>query len=155
VFNRLTIGEKIASVSALVLLASTFLDWFKLEIPESLEINYFSDGSGQSAWTALGFVPVVLMVAVGIVLIVAAMRLAGTGSGRAGDALVAVAGTVAAVLILFRIIDPPAGASFEGAFGQMAAAELAVAFGIFLGLVAAVGIAVGGAVSLREDSGRK
>jgi hypothetical protein len=155
VLDRLTIGERIASVSALVLLASTFLEWFKLDIPESLGIEYFSDGSGQNAWTSLGLIPVALMVVVGIVLIVAVMRLAGSGSRRAGDALVAVAGAVAAVLILFRMIYPPAGGSFEGAFGQMADADLTVTFGIFVGLAAAVGIAIGGALSLREDRGRK
>jgi hypothetical protein len=55
----------------------------------------------------------------------------------AASALTAGLGILATLLILYRIIDPPGDAARE--------------FGVFLGLIAAAGIAVGGWLSMQEE----
>ena len=59
---------------------------------------------------------------------------------------VAVLGGISALLILFRIISPPDFGSFGGV-----TVEGTVEFGIFLGLVAAIGIAFGGYRGMQEE----
>ena len=61
------------------------------------------------------------------------------------DAAVTVLGAIS-VLILFRIIDPPSFGSFGGV-----SVDGTVEFGIFLGLIAAAGIAYGGYMAMKEE----
>ncbi len=145
--ERLMAGEQIASASAIVLLVSMFLDWFVIGIPDTTGVTFFLDGTGQSAWDSLDYIPIVLVVAIVAALAVAGMRLAGLASHslRLANVLVAALGLVAVLLIAFRIIDPPSvGGSFRGFFGAAVTAERTVQLGIFLGLLGAVGISFGG-----------
>jgi hypothetical protein len=64
--------------------------------------------------------------------------------------VVAVLGFISALLIIFRIIDPPSFGSFRGFFGTVSA-DGTVRFGIFLSLLAAMGIAFGGYRATREE----
>jgi hypothetical protein len=148
---RLTAGDKITSVSAIVLFVSMFFDWFVVSIPESLGVSFFIEGEGQSAWAALDYLPIVLVVTVVAALVVAAMHMINIGAGRlaSGDALVATSGAVSFVLILFRIIDPPTAGTLQGAFGNSATVELSVEFGIFVAMLAAAGIAIGGVMAMK------
>ena len=50
------------------------------------------------------------------------------------------------LLILFRIVDPPSFGSFGGV-----SVDGTVEFGIFLGLIAAAGIAYGGYMAMKEE----
>lgn len=140
-------GEKIASGSAIVLLISMFLDWFVIEIPDTTGVDFFLDGTGQSAWDSFEYTPIVLAVAIVAALAVAGLRLAGfaTRALRPANALVAVLGLIAVLLIVYRIMDPPSvGGSFRGFFGTAVSAGRTVQVGIFLGLLGAVGISFGG-----------
>jgi hypothetical protein len=151
--DQTTIGERIACVSAVLLLASTFFDWFVVSIPENLGVDFAVNGSGQSAWDALDYIPIVLTISVGVVLILAAMRLMGRGAKPpvSTGPVIAILGAVSVLLIVFRIIDPPSVGSFQGVFGATAAAESTVEFGIFVGLLAAAGIAIGGCIVMKEE----
>jgi hypothetical protein len=60
--------------------------------------------------------------------------------------LVTVLGVISVLLILFRIVDPPTFASFGGV-----SVDATLSVGIFLGLIAAGGIAYGGYSTMREE----
>jgi amino acid transporter len=64
---------------------------------------------GRSAWEALDYIPIILVVAIIAALGVVALRLTDTTYKPAipANAVVAILGTVSALLILFWIVDPP------------------------------------------------
>ena len=59
---------------------------------------------------------------------------------------VAVLGGLSTLLILFRIVDPPGFGTFGGV-----SVDATLEFGIFLGLIAAAGIAYGGYRGMQEE----
>ena len=59
---------------------------------------------------------------------------------------VAVLGGISTLLVLFRIVDPPGFGSFGGV-----SVDATLEFGIFLGLIAAAGIAYGGYRGMQEE----
>jgi hypothetical protein len=146
--DRLSLGEKIASVSAILLFVFTFFDWFGVEVTG---VNGFSGtvpGSGGSAWDALDFIPIVLVLTIIAALGVAALRLADSPYEPpiAANTIVAVLGGLSVLLILFRIVVPPSFADFGGV-----SVDATLKIGIFLGLIAAAGIAYGGYSAMREE----
>jgi hypothetical protein len=150
--EKLNTGEGIAGISAIMLFISMFFDWFVVEIPDSSGVDFFLDGTGQSAWNSLDFIPIVLAIAIAVTLVVVVLRLSGSPYQipvRA-NVVVAILGFISALLIIFRIVDPPSFGSFRGFFGAVSA-ERTVRFGIFLGLLAAAGIAFGGYRAMKEE----
>jgi hypothetical protein len=145
--DKLNAGEKIAGVSAILLFIFMFFDWFGVEISGEGISTTFS-GAGGSAWDALDFIPIVLVVAIVVALVNVALRLSDSPYEPpvSLNTAVAVLGGISALLILFRIIDPPTFASVGGV-----SAEGTVEFGIFLGLLAAIGIAYGGYRGMQEE----
>jgi hypothetical protein len=150
--SRPNAGEKIAAVSALLLFILTFLDWFVIEISESAGVDFLLNGTGQSAWEALDYTPVALVIAIAVVLGVMGLRLAGAAHKLPipASVLIMVAGAVSALLILFRIVDPPSFGSFRGTFGTVSG-EGEAQLPIFLALLAAIGITFGGYWMMREE----
>jgi uncharacterized membrane protein len=147
--DRLSNGQKIASISALLLFVLMFLDWFGTKSSDD-SFGLFS--VGHSAWDALDYIPVVLLVTIVAALAVAALRLA-NAIGRAStpaNAAVAIFGFVSAILILFRIIDPPNFGGFGTSFGAVTY-EGTAPFPIFLALLAAGGIAFDGCWAMGEE----
>ena len=146
--DRLSIGEKIAGVSAVLLFVFMFFDWFTAEI--SVNSAGFVGGAseGGNAWDALEVIPIFLMLAVVAGVGVAIIRLSDAifEPSISVNAVVAVLGAVAAILILYRIVDPPGGGSIGGV-----SVDISPAIGIFLGLIAAVGIAYGGYRAMQEE----
>jgi hypothetical protein len=148
--GKLGSGEKIAGVSAVELFVFMFLDWFGLKSSDS---TLALSGVGRTAWEALDYIPILLVIA-----IIAALGLVTVGlladayelPGSA-DAVVAILGGASAGLILYRIIDPPGFGSNESPFFP-AAIEGTVELPIFLALAAAAGIAVGGCLGMRKKA---
>jgi hypothetical protein len=140
--DRLNRGEVIAMVSAVVLFVSMFLDWYGSElINESFtEINLFFLPGGN-AWQTLDLIPVVLMVTVAVTLIFTQLALSDSNWEPAirPSAVVTVLGGVSFLLILFRILIPP---DLEDIGGYNF--DVSLKPGIFLGLIAAAGVAYGG-----------
>lgn len=148
--SRLGGGERIASISAILLFTFMFFHWFGVKAVNTspLLFDVRAVGPGKSAWDALDYIPTVLLITILATLAVAALRL--TNSLRKDSVpvneVVALLGLVSTLLILFRIIDPPTfhvepTITFEGA----------VQFPIFLALLAAAGIAYGGIRAMREE----
>jgi hypothetical protein len=146
--DKLNTGEKVAGVSAILLFVFMFFDWFGVEVSGSNGFSGTVPGAGGSAWDALDFIPIVLVVTIVVALVNVFLRLSDSTYEPpvSMNVAVAVLGGLSTLLILFRIIDPPGFGSFGGV-----SVDATLEFGIFLGLLAAAGIAFGGYRGMQED----
>ena len=146
--DRLSTGEKIASVSAIALFVFMFFNWFGVEVSGVGGFSGTISGDGGNAWQALDFIPFVLLATIVVALGVAALRLtdAAYEPPVSANTVVTVLGAVSVLLILFRIIDPPSFGSVGGI-----SVDATRSIGIFLGLIAAGGIAYGGYSAMQEE----
>lgn len=147
--DRLSTGEKLSAVSALLLFVFMFFDWFGVEVSGVPGFGGDVSGAGGSAWDALDVIPIFLMLAIVAAIGVAAIRLtdADLEPPISMNAIVAALGALAVLLILYRIIDQPGGG------GDFSGVEVDVTLkvGIFLAFAAAVGIAYGGYRAMEEE----
>jgi hypothetical protein len=148
--GRLSSGERVASVSAILLFASMFFHWFGVKAVNTSNLLFAiqSVEPGKSAWEALDYTPIFLLITVLATLAVATLRLANLVRMPSVpvNAVVAILGTASVLLILFRIVDPPVFL-VERAITWEGAAQLP----IFLALLAAAGVAFGGFLAMREE----
>ena len=148
--DKLSTGEKIAAVSAILLfIFMTFFNWFGVEVSGVPGFSGDVGGGDGNAWDWLDVIPLFLMVAIVAAVAVAIIRLtdADLELPVSLNAIVAALGGLAVLLILYRIFDPPGGGSgFEGV-----EVDTTLKLGIFLGLLAAAGIAYGGYSAMREE----
>ena len=120
-------GELVAAVSGLGLLVVSFLPW------------YSAGGQDATAWQAFSVVDLFIAAAaaaglsVGLVVL---FRLS-VSYPMAGASVAALFGAIAVVLIVWRLIDPPA----DG---------LDVEVGAWVGLIAAAGVTLGGYLGMQE-----
>jgi hypothetical protein len=142
--DRLSTGEKIAGASAVLLFIFMFFDWFSVDVSNGL----IGGSAGGSAWDALDVIPIILMLAIIAAVAVAVIRLTDAvfEPPVSINAVVAILGAISALLILYRIINPPDAGDFPGV-----SIDVSPALGIFLGLIAAVGIAYGGYRAMQEE----
>ena len=146
--DRLNTGEKIAAGSAILLFIFMFFDWFGVEVNGAGGFSGSVPGAGGSAWDALDFIPIVLLVTIIAALVMAGLRFADSTAEPPVpmSTVVTVLGVISVLLILFRIIDPPSFGSFGGV-----SVDATLDVGIFLGLISAAGIAYGGYSAMREE----
>jgi hypothetical protein len=145
--DRLSTGEKIAGVSALLLFIFMFFDWFSVSV--SGGSGFFADSvAGGSAWDVLDFIPIVLVVAIVAAIGVAVLRLSDGDFEPPvwANTAVAVLGGISTLLILYRIVDTPGGGSVPGL-----SVDVSPTLGIFLALIAAAGVAYGGYRAMQEE----
>jgi hypothetical protein len=153
--NRLSQGARIAAISGIVLFIVMFLNWFGIDIDgvqdlseENLrdaeeafrgEGDADADSFSISAWESFSFIDILLFAAVVVSVGLAALRATGNDLDLPIPAgtLVAGAGALAVLLILFRLLDTPYGFDRE--------------IGVFLGLIAAAGITYGGYLMMQEE----
>jgi uncharacterized protein DUF2510 len=151
--NRLKFGDMIAGGSAIALFIFMLFPWYKA----SFEGFGTKKSDGFNAWSALGGGDLLLLLLILIVLGAVVARAVGA------DAQVPVplgpvilgAGALAALYILYRIIDLPgdigaANDAINAISGGHAGFDIGRSFGIFLSFIAALGMAAGGFLSLRE-----
>ncbi|MFI5028991.1 MAG: hypothetical protein ACHQCF_08455, partial [Solirubrobacterales bacterium] len=146
--DKLNTGEKVAAVSAVLLFIFMFFTWFGVEVSGVGGFSGSVPGAGGSAWDALDFIPIVLMITIIVALAVAVLRLTDSTYELpvSMNAVVTALGGFSVLLILFRIVDPPSFGSFGGV-----SVDGTVEIGIFLGLIAAAGIAYGGYLAMKEE----
>ncbi len=149
-------ADLIAGVAGVLLLIAIFLPWFgpsestEQAIREAEEITRQAGGQPveqpdltESAWEAFTFVNWVLVVTalVGIRAGVAAVIGTRGGSAIGATAVTAGLGILSTLLVLYRVINPIGEASRE--------------YGLFIGFLAALGVAVGGWLALEEGAGSR
>jgi hypothetical protein len=126
--RRLRSGEWIAGVSGLVLLVALFLPW------------YSDDGSSRTGWQSLGALDVVLAVvalsALAIPVVTALERVPAVP--LAHESLTTLAGMLALVLVLIRVLNMPDWASGRE-------------WGLWVALAGTFGIVVGGLLAMRDE----
>lgn len=146
--DKLSTGEKISAASAVLLFVFMFFDWFGVEISGVPGFSGDVSGSGGSAWDALDVIPIFLMLAIVVAIGVAVIRLtdADIEPPVSLNSIVAALGGFGVLLILYRIVFPPDFGSFGGV-----EVDATLKLGIFLGLLAAAGIAYGGYSAMREE----
>lgn len=142
--RRLSQGEKIAVVSALVLLGFTFLDWYGVKV----SAYGLSASASVNAWDALDVIPILLSIAIGGTFLMALLKLGEAEVELAidGPRIIAVLGAASFALIFYRLIDLPMIVPGDDA----SSVERSLQIGIFLSLVAAAGMAFGGWRAMRE-----
>jgi hypothetical protein len=146
--EKLNTGEKIAGVSAVLLFIVMFFDWFGVEVSGSNGFSGTVPGAGGSAWDALEFIPIVLVITIVVALVNVFLRLSDSEYEPpvSMNVAVAVLGGLSTLLVLFRIVDPPGFGTFGGV-----SIDATLEFGIFLGLITAAGIAYGGYKAMQEE----
>lgn len=143
---RVHTGELISVSSALLLVLIMFaLKWFgKVGVPEVRRSGMIG---AENAWNTMSMVRwlmlMTILVTVGSVVLHASQR--GHGTRTATGAPVAALGTLLALAVGYRVllVPPNAGSVVD------------VKLGAFLGLLATIGIALGGLESAREERGRR
>jgi hypothetical protein len=121
-----------------------FFDWFKVEV--SSGDGLFSVSEGGNAWEAFSQIDIILLIVVIVALGVAVLRVSDAvfEPSFSLNAVVAILGAIAVLLILYRIIDPPLDTSIPGV-------DISRSFGIYLGLLAAAGVTYGGYRAMQEE----
>ena len=137
--SRISFGEMIAGVSGLVLLISLFLPWYGVDVE--------AVGVSANAWESLSFIDILLF----LIALVAIGQAVARATGNMPDLpapigqIVMIAGIVALLLVLLRLIDIPAPDVVADSV------DFTRKFGIILALLAAAGIAFGGLPLLRSQ----
>jgi hypothetical protein len=132
-------GALLAGAAALALIASMFLDWYTLDLPEAVR-EPEADLPTFDAFEALDRADVAIVVAAGLTIIIAGAVLAGilARSPAPGVGLIAIGLFGLAVVIYRGIISPP-GLVFLGL-----GLDMKVRFGWFVSVAAAAVMVVGG-----------
>lgn len=144
--SKLGIGEIVAGISALALFLFMFLPWYGID-----SVGGFGVGGGDAnAWEVFSFVDILLFLVVVVVVGLVVVQMAGSTPDMPMPTaqLIAIAGAVAFVLILFRLIFTP-GIDTGGVDIDV---DLGRKIGVFLGLLASAGIAYGGWRGMNEPA---
>src|SRR3954470_2344555 len=145
--NRLSQGELIAGIAGLVLLIDLWFKWYGVKVSGGGGLlKGFSIGVSASAWQVFSFIDILLfliaLIAIGVAVMRALNRMPEMPYPPA--TLVAVAGAVALLLILFRIIDTPVDT--HGVNGI----DVTRKIGVWIGLLSAAAITYGGWRAMQE-----
>jgi hypothetical protein len=165
-------GPMIAGISAVLLLIFMFFAWYGLDGVTSTvggveqpELN-FDDAGGLggfgeidtsfNAWQAFSLIDLILFVCiVGIIaLVIAGVAGAAINMPVAPSAIITGLGAIAFLLILFRLIFSPDLVPDIPTFGfgdTDIETDVSRKIGLFLGLLASAGMAIGGWLSMQEE----
>jgi hypothetical protein len=150
--TRASRGELIAGVSGLLLFVFMFLPWYGGEATVSLPGGGdISASVSDNAWEAFSFIDLIFFVAAVIAVAMAIARAVGAMPAdlpAPAGLIAAIAGTVAVILILYRLIDTP-GVEVSGPSVDF---DISPKIGIFLSLIAAAGITFGGYTAMNEGA---
>lgn len=134
-------GEKVAAASGLALFIFMLFPWY------SVDLGYGT--VNENAWSAFAFIDLLLFVAAAIAVAIPLARANGALPANPTlppAELVTAGGGLAVLLVLFRIVDLPVDGEAVIAGGRK--------LGVFLGLLAAAGIAFGGYSAMAEPRSR-
>jgi hypothetical protein len=149
--SRLRAGEWTALAGAVALLVTLFLPWFDVEIPQSQGqggilniVRTVSTGNWGSGWDALGWLAIAIVLAA--IACAAWLAFANAAAGPvaqsvAASVLTATAGTFAFLVLALRaLVFQPGPNEFVG-----------LRYGAWLGLLAALVLALGGWLAIKDE----
>jgi hypothetical protein len=145
--SRLRAGEWTAAVGAAALVATLFLPWFEVDLPGAVGnlVNAALAEQGEtSGWSMLGWLVIVFaLVAIGCGawLVIANATARPVAQLVAASVLTATAGTVAFVVVALRVLV------FQPGPNDL----VGLRYGAWLGLLAALALAVGGWWATKDD----
>jgi hypothetical protein len=144
--SRLSRGELIAGGSGVALLVVMFLPWYGVDV----SIGGFSTSESGSAWEVFSYIDIVLFLVAAVAIGLAVARLADVAlpPDLPVATIVTGAGVLAVLLVLYRIIDVP-GPDIPAIVQNNI--DFGRKIGLFLGLLAAGGVAYGGYLSMGES----
>lgn len=128
--DSLSTPLKIAAASAVVLFVSLFFPWYGTDT-EALGID-----ATTSAWQAFNLLDIIVVLIVAAVLALVLSEASGRSPQLPTTPLITGLGVLALVFIFYRFLNRPF--------------DLDPRYGLFLGLAAAAGVAVGGWMAMRE-----
>ncbi|HEY2636640.1 MAG TPA: hypothetical protein VGI54_04570, partial [Solirubrobacteraceae bacterium] len=142
--KKLRLGEQIAAGAAILLFIDMFLKWYGVKVPAGA--RSFLSAAGVSpdvnAWKAFGgidlYLLVVIIITLGFVVLTATQR--APALPVAANVIVTVLGGIAAILILYRIINQPGPNNLVD-----------VKIGSYIGLILALVLTYGGFMAMREE----
>ena len=148
-FTRLGQGEKVAGVSGVLLILFMFVfDWFGLKL--GAEVVELPNEITGDAWASYSFTNWVLLITAlaGIGLALLAAVRGSAGLPVAASAIVAGLGLLSVLLVIISIISPPdlGGLDISGP-----GIDHTRKIGVWLGLIAAAGVAAGGYMAMQEE----
>ncbi|MGZ6674687.1 MAG: hypothetical protein ACXVFM_20295 [Solirubrobacteraceae bacterium] len=145
--SRLRAGEWTAACGAAALLVTLFLPWFGIELPGpsgNLVNSFLAEAGGTSGWNTLGWLVIVLaLAAVGCAAWLAIANATGrpVAQAVAASVLTALAGTLAVIVLALRVLVFQPGPN-----------DLVVLrYGAWLGLLAALVLAIGGWWAMKDE----
>lgn len=134
--SRLRRGQVIAAAGGVALLVVMFLEWYSVGGVDGVR------SQGATAWQSFGVLDVILalvaLLAIALALLGATQRSPALPVATA--VITSAAGTVALLLVLYRILDPP---------GPNESVE--VSYGAYAGFLCVAAIAAGGWDAMSED----
>ena len=149
--SRLRSGELIAGVSAVLLFIFMFVSWYGLKVNTAGLGSVALPAVGYDAWDAFSVIDLILLLTVIVALALVVMQ-ATQRSPAIPVSLSVITTTLAGLsvlLILFRIIDPPSMVDVPAVID--AHLDRTLDLGVYLGLVASLGILYGGYRSMRIE----
>jgi hypothetical protein len=148
--DRLSRGEKIVGVSAILLLIDMFIfKWFGLKSSVSVGGVSVSGSGSKNAWGSFSFIDIILFITILAGLGLAYIKASATEVNLpiAASVVVAVLGGLSVLLILFRLISPP---DF-GIDSLPSGVDHTRKLGAFLGLILAGALTYGGWLAMQDE----
>jgi hypothetical protein len=147
--TRVRFGEMIAGISGFVLFISLFLEWYSISGSGPFAS---SQSAGRTGWQALGFIDILLFIIAVIAVATAVLRAMNAIPRQLPAApgfILLVAGGIATLLVLFRLISP-GDFGFPG-LNDVPGVDISRSFGVFIAFLAAIGVTVGGWLTWNEE----
>ena len=138
--NRLSQGQLVAAIAAIALFIISFLPWFGVSGAVTVGGTTIGGSQNFSLWEIENPLDIYLLIVILVALVPAVLALMGDGADAPMASMAtALLGGVGTLLILYQVFDTPGITDRK--------------IGLFLGLIACAGIAVGGYLTMQETAG--
>ena len=137
--SRLSQGDKIAAASAVVLLVvMSFFSWFETNDQIAVILSTAPGvDSTPNAWQSFHVIDIVLLFTCVAAIASTAVKASEADFDFPMSTIVTVLGALSTILVLYRVVDPPADYSTK--------------LGIFLGLISAAALTYGGWLEMEDE----
>jgi hypothetical protein len=145
--NRLSQGELIAGIAGFILLIDLWFKWYGVKVSAGGALRNFNIGVSANAWESFGLIDIILflvaLIAIGVAVLRALNNMPDMPFPPA--TLVTVAGGIALLLIIYRIIDTPVDT------GGVDGIDVTRKIGVWIGLLSAAAVTYGGWRAMQES----